>query len=513
MEEADNAVRAQTAAPSVLAAAPAAVEAREVPKNVAGIERWLLPGLLALAALERIYLAWTDQGVVWSDEIFQSLEQAHRAVFGYGLIPWEFREAARSWLFPGAIALLWKPIAWLHLDRPLALVMIARLAMIALGLWGLWCTARLAMRLAPENAREERVDPKSRAAIWTVLLGAALPISLLFSFRALTEVASAPLLVAGVLWLLEGKTRRAGLAIGAASFLRYQSALAGLAILIWLLARRRWREAGQAVAGAAVIAAASGLLDWITWGEPFLPLARYVEINLFEGKASQFGVEPAAFYLRAFVAANGVPASIAIALGLLLIARRAPGLLAIGLGFIAAHSLVPHKELRFILPVLPLLIALAAAGLARLPGRGEVPAIATAVAMAALLFAMTTRARALDFGELGDGMMHPAGVKVWHSEEASNRMMLEASSRADLCGLTVLSAPAWFTGGYTYLHRDVPLLFGAKEANFEASNYVIALLGTKGSKAYVKVAEWRGTGLFRREGPCSAPPPGYSRSF
>ena len=34
------------------------------------------------------------------DETIQYLEQAHRIVFGYGVVPWEFRYFIRSWLIP-----------------------------------------------------------------------------------------------------------------------------------------------------------------------------------------------------------------------------------------------------------------------------------------------------------------------------------------------------------------------------------------------------------------------------
>src|SRR5262249_19001948 len=38
------------------------------------------------------------------DEVFQTLEQAHRLVFGTGLVPWEFIYGTRSWVLPGALA-------------------------------------------------------------------------------------------------------------------------------------------------------------------------------------------------------------------------------------------------------------------------------------------------------------------------------------------------------------------------------------------------------------------------
>jgi hypothetical protein len=44
--------------------------------------------------------------MVWGDEIFQVSEQAHRLVYGSGLVPWEFQLGMRSWLLPGVIAAL-----------------------------------------------------------------------------------------------------------------------------------------------------------------------------------------------------------------------------------------------------------------------------------------------------------------------------------------------------------------------------------------------------------------------
>src|ERR1700694_1797806 len=48
-------------------------------------EQALLAAVLALGALPRVFLALTDDGIYWPDEIYQTLEPAHRLVFGYGL--------------------------------------------------------------------------------------------------------------------------------------------------------------------------------------------------------------------------------------------------------------------------------------------------------------------------------------------------------------------------------------------------------------------------------------------
>ena len=57
---------------------------------------WLI---LVVAVGLRLF-AVTLYGTHHPDEAFQYLEQAHRLVFDYGLVPWEFRYFIRSWLIP-----------------------------------------------------------------------------------------------------------------------------------------------------------------------------------------------------------------------------------------------------------------------------------------------------------------------------------------------------------------------------------------------------------------------------
>src|SRR2546423_190182 len=64
---------------------------------------WLAASLGIGAAL-RLWLAVHDDGLYWPDEIYQSLEPAHRLVFGYGMVAWEFIEGARNWALPALVA-------------------------------------------------------------------------------------------------------------------------------------------------------------------------------------------------------------------------------------------------------------------------------------------------------------------------------------------------------------------------------------------------------------------------
>ncbi|XP_038970951.1 GPI mannosyltransferase 3 isoform X2 [Phoenix dactylifera] len=61
------------------------------------------------------------------DEHWQSLEVAHRIVFGYGHLTWEWKRGIRSYLHPLVFALLYKIMAFLRLDTPWFMVKAPRL--------------------------------------------------------------------------------------------------------------------------------------------------------------------------------------------------------------------------------------------------------------------------------------------------------------------------------------------------------------------------------------------------
>ena len=67
-----------------------------------------LPHWLFIAFALRAYIALAGNFILHPDEILQYLEPAHRLVFGYGIISWEYYYGSRSWLVPGFVAsILW----------------------------------------------------------------------------------------------------------------------------------------------------------------------------------------------------------------------------------------------------------------------------------------------------------------------------------------------------------------------------------------------------------------------
>ena len=102
-----------------------------------------LAALVLLAITVRAVPTALVPSVVWPDEVFQASEQAHRLVYGSGLVPWEFQFGARSWLLPGAIAGLME-LARIAGDGPdyylpLIAIAFAGLAALPVVCCFLWC--------------------------------------------------------------------------------------------------------------------------------------------------------------------------------------------------------------------------------------------------------------------------------------------------------------------------------------------------------------------------------------
>ena len=60
--------------------------------------------VFAVAFAARLLPVFVFPGINHPDEVFQTVEQAHRLVFGDGLVPWEFVYGTRSWVLPGTLA-------------------------------------------------------------------------------------------------------------------------------------------------------------------------------------------------------------------------------------------------------------------------------------------------------------------------------------------------------------------------------------------------------------------------
>ena len=401
----------------------------------------LLAAILVAAFVLRAVVLWTQTYVVFLDETFQYFEQAHRVAFGNGVQPWEFIDGIRSWFLPGLIAGLMR-LTTLLTDEPMAYVRLTRLLCAAASLVVVLVGYRMAERRAGLAAA---ILTGGLCAIWYDLI--------LFSPAVLTEVlATHAALIA--LWLGDdGRPRRpmlAGAWFGLAFCLRYQYAPALLAAALWQhrFEWARWRR--LIVGGLAVVLPLAGMLDWVTWGTPFQSMWLNFVRNSIEGMSAAIGTDPPSFYLT-YIWVSLRPAPLLLAL-IVIGGIRAPVLGITAAVTVIEHLAVPHKEVRFIylaIALAPIMMGLGCATVleslrARFGSRAISIGTPAALGLAALLsWTLATT---------------PPLMTRWAFERASLQAFALARAQPDLCGLAVRDN-FYDSGGYTYLHRDVPVYF------------------------------------------------------
>ena len=428
------------------------------------------------------------------EEIYLTMEPAHQFAFGWGMMPTEFREGSRSWLFPGLLGLVWKAASGLGLHTASGLVTVSKVWMAVLSIASVWLAMSLARRLGGE-----------RVAIVAGLLLAACPPLIAFGSRCFTETVSVPLVVGAVL-LLDGRRRRdaaiAGALVATTVFLNVDNLVITLALLALLLAQRRRSDAKVYAIAAAATVLLGGLLDWPTWGTPFHSLALQVKQTVSAMHPTRYDHAALFYYTDHFRSSMGASYGIML-LGLVLGANRARGLVVVILIDLLIGVLLPSKELRFMLPAIVLAIPIAATGLVRLFDglrAGAWPSYALGFLCAGQ---MAWIARAPTRGDLGYG---GSDWVTWHSGEDYFQATEEAAKDPGLCGLIYgENEPPW-TGGYTFLHRNVPIFYDTKADRLAAANAVIGVPTSNLPKGWVRGLVVGKYALWRRPGGCSSVP-------
>ncbi len=327
-----------------------------VAKNAGRIQE--IVWILVLALTVRIVVALSFPNIIAPDEVFQFLEQAHRLVFGQGIVPWEFQVGLRSWLIPITLA---APMALAHMvfASPLAGLVFIRVLLVMASLPIVWTAAKWGDRFYGSQG------------MWIAGIFTALwPDLWLMAPHPLEEVFSADILVPAI-YVVETLGMRAPLRqislvsfmLGWALAIRIQIAPAIAIAGIALCGRdiQRWRIG---ILAGAVPLLISGLLDWITWGEPFRSLWLNIYLNVFLGVAkNQFGANPTSYFIYML----GLDWLWTLPVMVFLCWRGSKILQVAGYSVVAiiiTHSLIAHKEYRFIFPAIALAVPLAGVGLA-----------------------------------------------------------------------------------------------------------------------------------------------------
>jgi phosphatidylinositol glycan class B len=401
-----------------------------------------LPLILILGFALRIGVSLTQTHTLFLDETMQYFEQGHRLAFGSGVVSWEFADGTRSWLLPGLIALVMSATARIS-DDPMLYVGVVHALCVLLSMVVVVVGFRAGQR---DGGRMGAIVTGGLCAIWYDLI--------YFAPGVMTEILAAHCAIAA-LYLGEGErsTRRVfwiGALFGAAVCLRYQYAPALLVAVLWQYRRQPRHWQWLFLGATSVLLPFSGVLDAITWGAAFQSIWLNFIMNSMQGIAAAIGTQSPAYYSD-YVTISFMPLPLLLALAAVG-ATRFPALAVAAAATLVTQSLLPHKEVRYVylaLAAAPILIGLGATQViqrmpARLGSRAMTIGASGFLAVGAVLslyLATTVLPQRWSFQR---GMVHA---------------FLAAHREPALCGLQVRDVRSWRSGGYTYLNRDVPLMF------------------------------------------------------
>ena len=395
--------------------------------------RLFAAAFLAGAAL-RCLCASLTVDVIHPDEHQQYLEQARRIVSGYGMLFWEQDRGVRHPLYSHLLA---GPLALMEsvgVADPLVQVAVLR-SLVAVAVW-----AASAWFAWAWFVRGRRVA----ALLWLAFAGLT-PAFVYTHSHSLTETAcQAPLLAALV--LLDRRPFAAGVLLGVAFGIRFQVGfvILPLYVLTWCdgLFSRAWL---RFAAGGLTALAVLGGIDKLAFGDWFHSPIQYVLANLVDGTAEACGVAPWHAYVTWATGGGRWDALALLAVLIVPGAVREWRATALFAAFVVGHSLIAHKEGRFLLPVAPLGLMLPcrtlAGVVAKLPQSASVPA--AVVGLAGLVAAVVLLAPAIEWNQ------DPYRVTAI--------LLTEAGRRPDVTGVLVVGTNDCQSANYFYLRRDVPL--------------------------------------------------------
>ncbi|MGI9296806.1 MAG: hypothetical protein ACR2QC_02780 [Gammaproteobacteria bacterium] len=474
----------------VRAKPPGGIAAYLHPRTPDAYWKWL-PALLAAAFALRAAIALSGDFVIHPDEIMQYLEQAHRLVFGSGVVYWEYFYGARSWLVPGlAAGALWI-CKILGLDSPTYYIGAAKLLFCAISLlipWGMYVFSR--RHWGESTARIALLA----GVFWYELAG--------FAHKPMTEFVATSVLLAllAAAPLSPGEHWRRYAAAGALGALlvavRFQYAPAAALILLAGFWRGDKNAKAAMFGGALATTAAVGILEWLSWGAPFYSYYFNARMNLIVG-AGRAG-ESSLLHMPVWLLHAGGGLILTAVYGAAKNFRRRGFVASLILLILIPHMLQNHREYRFIFALIPLwlllsadVVAVFAAGLRRPAAAKIVAAAAFAIVSVAGIF------NAIPWQQyIYTGFSRETGrVNFVAGQDPIFAIYRRLGADPDVRGVADFTRPYFNTGGYYYLHHSVPFYDShswARLADENAAVYVSHIITDKTADAGGEVSAVRG---------------------
>jgi len=324
--------------------------------------------IIILAIIVRLIAVFFSKGFGWFDDHFLIIEASQSWVDGFDYNKWlpgsegNTGPTGHNLFYTGIHYIIFKFFSYLGFDNPQGKMYIIRLLHAGLSMIVVILGYKLTMKLSGKKA----------AGIAGLML-ALLWLFPFISVRNLVESTCVPFLLWGTYLLMNDDKKRnlflhgllAGLILGMAFCMRFQSMVYIGGIGLALLMLGRWKEAITTGVGVVITAfLLLGTIDIYIWGYPFAELLEYISYNMHS--YAEYTTGPWYQYLIVLSLVLIPPISLFLLYGFFYgFIKDWKKYLLIFLPvmlFLVFHSYYPNKQERFILPLVPFIIIAGTAG-------------------------------------------------------------------------------------------------------------------------------------------------------
>ncbi len=325
-----------------------------------------------------VVAAWFSTGFYHGDEHYSIIEFAtyKMGTVSSDQLTWYFAARIRPALQPFIAFILIKLLQVFSIVDPYMQAFLLRLLTALMALFSIRYFTRTCSYLI--NPRYHKAYLYLSYFLWFLPL---------VNVRFMSETWSGIMLLNALAVLLNTNMRGnrnyiAGALLGLSFLFRYQNAFLALGVFLWLLIieREKILDLLKLLAAGVLVLLLGIFLDFWLYGEFTLSAWNYFYVNLVEDVASGYGTEAWWNYFYSIFRFGFFPIGIPVILAFLILTVKKPKSLFIWtiLPFFVIHSIIAHKELRFLFPVanlVPIILLLAFQALKwdirkwRVPGR------------------------------------------------------------------------------------------------------------------------------------------------
>ena len=308
--------------------------------------------IVFIAILWYSFTAFYSVGYFHADEHYQIIEFSSykQGLVSTSDLPWEFNAKIRSTIQPTLCVSIFKLCSFLNIEDAYSKSFILRLLTAFLSVFSIYYFARSCKQyILKENWK------------WFLIISYFTWFLPFINVRFSSETWSGMFLLLAIATVLKDKKTWKhflviGVCLGISFLFRFQTVLASLGIFLWLLfIQKDKRQNLLVLALSGIFIFVLGIIiDCWFYNEYICTAWRYFKINVFEHSGKDFGNSPWFYYFYYILRYSFYPIGLIIILSTLYLCFTFPKNLLIWIivPFFCFHSVIAHKELRFLFPLL-----------------------------------------------------------------------------------------------------------------------------------------------------------------